>query len=159
MKLRKDAELFLSLAAFGRLRVLSITEVVLVVRKHGFNVHAYADDLQIYDHTAPSGMAGLLQRMAVCIEDVSTWMSSNRICLNPSKTETHLVGIISTTSELCHGHRNEHSGISYLSGRLGQRPRRAHRQRPNLIRSCQQSRRVVLLPYSTTSHRVTNIDG
>ena len=62
-------------------------EVVLVVRKHGFNVHAYADDLQIYDHTAPSGMAGLLQRMAVCIEDVSTWMSSNRLCPNPSKTE------------------------------------------------------------------------
>ena len=66
--------------------------VVLVVRKHGFNVHAYADDLQIYDHTAPSGMAGLLQRMAVCIEDVSTWMSSNRLCLNPSKTELVWLG-------------------------------------------------------------------
>ena len=66
--------------------------VVLVVRKHGFNVHAYADDLQIYDHTAPSGMAGLLQRMAVCIEDVSTWMSSNRLCLNPSKTELIWLG-------------------------------------------------------------------
>ena len=67
-------------------------EVVLVVRKHGFNVHAYADDLQIYDHTAPSGMASLLQRMAVCIEDVSTWMSSNRQCLNPSKTELIWLG-------------------------------------------------------------------
>ena len=66
--------------------------VVLVVRKHGFNVPAYADDLQIYDHTAPSGMAGLLQRMAVCIEDVSTWMSSNRLCLNPSKTELVWLG-------------------------------------------------------------------
>ena len=66
--------------------------VVLVVRKHGFNVHAYADDLQIYDHTAPSGMASLLQRMAVCIEDVSTWMSSNRLCLNPSKTELVWLG-------------------------------------------------------------------
>ena len=62
-------------------------EVVLVIRKHSFIVHAYADDLQIYDHTIPSGMAGLLQRMAACIEDVSIWMSSNRLCLNPSKTE------------------------------------------------------------------------
>ena len=66
--------------------------VVLVVRKHGFNVRAYADDLQIYDHTAPSGMAGLLQRMAICIEDVSTWMSSNRLCLNLSKTELIWLG-------------------------------------------------------------------
>ena len=71
---------------------------------------------------------------------------------------THLVGIISTASELCHGHRNERSGISHSSGRLGQRSRRAHRQRPYLVWSCQQSHRVVLLPYSTTSHRATNID-
>ena len=135
-------------------------EVVLVVRKHGFNVHAYADDLQIYDHTASSGMAGLLQRMAVCIEDVSTWMSSLESTMPQSlEDRTHLVRIISTASELCHGHRNERSGISHSSGRLGQRSRRAHRQRPNLVRSCQQSRHVVLLSYSTTSHRVTNIDG
>ena len=66
---------------------------------------------------------------------------------------THLVGIISTASELCHGHRNERSGISHSSGRLGQR------SRPYLVGSCQQSRRVVLLPYSTTLHRSTNIDG
>ena len=68
------------------------TEVVLVVRKHGFNVHAYVNDMQIYDHTAPSGMAGLLQRMAVCIEDVSTWISSNRLCFNPSKTQLIWLG-------------------------------------------------------------------
>ena len=66
---------------------------------------------------------------------------------------------ISTASELCHGHRNESSGISHSSGRLGQRSRCARRQRPYFVWSCQQSRRVVLLPYSTTSHRATNIDG
>ena len=37
-------------------------------------------------------MAGLLQRMAVCIEDVSTGMSSNRLCLNPSKTKLIRLG-------------------------------------------------------------------
>ena len=40
---------------------------------------------------------------------------------------THLVGIITTASELCHGHRNERSGISHSSGRLGQRSWHAHR--------------------------------
>ena len=78
-------------SVLGPILFLTYTaEVVLVVRKHGFNIHAYADDLQIYDHTAPSGMAGLLQRMAV--EDVSTWMSLNRLCLNPSKTELIWLG-------------------------------------------------------------------
>ena len=33
-----------------------------------------------------------MQRMAVCTEDVSTWMSSNRLCLNPSKTELIWLG-------------------------------------------------------------------
>ena len=37
-------------------------------------------------------MAGLLQQMADCIEDVSTWISSNRLCLNPSKTELIWLG-------------------------------------------------------------------
>ena len=37
-------------------------------------------------------MAGLLQWMAVCIKDVSTWMSSNRLCLNLSKTELIWLG-------------------------------------------------------------------
>ena len=71
----------------------------------------------------------------------------------------YLVGIITTAPELYHGHRNEHFGISHSSGRLGQRSRYAHRQRLNLVRSCQQSRRVVLFPYPPTSYRATNIDG
>ena len=84
-----------------------------------FNVHAYADDLQIYDHTAPSGMAGLLQRMAACIEDASIWTMPQSL-----EDRTHLVGIITTAPELYHGLRNERSGISHSSGRLGQRSRR-----------------------------------
>ena len=31
-------------------------DVVRVIEKNGFNVHAYADDLQIYDHTVQSGI-------------------------------------------------------------------------------------------------------
>ena len=80
-------------SVLGPILFLAYTaEVVLMVRKHSFNVHAYADYLQIYDHTVPSGMAGLLQRMAACIEDVSIWMSSNRLCLNSSKTKLIWLG-------------------------------------------------------------------
>ena len=67
-------------------------DVVRVIEKNGFNVHAYADDLQIYDHTVQSGTSFLLRRMSACIEDVAIWMSTNRLCLNPSKTELIWLG-------------------------------------------------------------------
>ena len=104
-------------------------------------------------HGRPAATNGRLYRGCLHLDVLESTM--------PQSLEdwTHLVGIISTASELCHGHRNERSGISHSSGRLGQRSRCAHRQRPYLVWSCQQSRRVVLLPYSTTSHRATNIDG
>ena len=147
-------------SVLGPILFLAYTaEVVLVVRKHSFNVHAYADDLQIYDHTAPSGMAGLLQRMATCIEDVSIWMTSNRLCLNPSKTELIWLGS-SRRLQTC----TTDSEMNVLGSLI--RPvdsvrdlGDAHRQRLNLVQSCQQSRRFVLFPYPTTSHRATNIDG
>ena len=67
-------------------------DVVRVIEKNGFNVHAYADDLQIYDHTVQSGTSFLLRRMSACIEDVAIWMSTNRLCLNPSNTELIWLG-------------------------------------------------------------------
>ena len=138
--------------------ILFLTYTAEVARKHGFNVHAYADDLQIYDHTAPLGMAGLLQRMVVCIEDVSTWMSSNRLCLHPSKTELIWLGSsrrlqnwatdteMSVLGSLIHPVDSVRDlGVLFDSG-------------PTLSDHVN-SRRVVLLPYSTTSHRAMNIDG
>ena len=68
------------------------TADVVHVTENGFNVHAYADDLQIYDHTVQSGTSFLLRRMSACIEDVAIWMSTNRLCLNPSKTELIWLG-------------------------------------------------------------------
>ena len=60
--------------------------VIAIVRHHGFKVHAFADDLQIYGSTAQNGAADLMARMSNCVESVASWMSSNRLRLNPSKT-------------------------------------------------------------------------
>ena len=62
-------------------------EVVATVQHQGFKVHAFADDLQIYGSTAQNGVADLMARMSICIECVASWMSSNRLRLNPSKTK------------------------------------------------------------------------
>ena len=67
-------------------------EVVAIVQHQGFKVHAFADDLQIYGSTAQNGAADLMARMSLCIECVTSWMSSKRLRLNPSKTELIWLG-------------------------------------------------------------------
>ena len=48
---------------------------------------AYADDLQVYCHLSLGEEHVALQRFRSCSDSVSRWMSSNRLKLNPSKTE------------------------------------------------------------------------
>ena len=67
-------------------------EVIGIVEQHGFDVHAFADDLQVYGHAAQHEAALLATRMSTCIESVKAWMSSNRLRLNPSKTELIWLG-------------------------------------------------------------------
>ena len=62
-------------------------EVVAIVQHQGFKVHAFADDQQIYRSTAQDCAVDLMARMSLCIEFVASWMSSNRLRLNPSKSE------------------------------------------------------------------------
>ena len=49
--------------------------------------HLYADDTQIYGSCHPTDAAQLQLQMSACIDDVATWMCSNRLQLNTAKTE------------------------------------------------------------------------
>ena len=61
--------------------------VFSLVDHHGFIIHGYADDLQIYQHCLPQGMNTLGLRLTKCNKEIEVWMSSNRLHLNVSKTE------------------------------------------------------------------------
>ena len=62
-------------------------DLVSLVRTFGLFAHAYADDLQVYCHLSAGEEHVALQRFRSCSDSVSRWMSSNRLKLNPSKTE------------------------------------------------------------------------
>ena len=47
----------------------------------------YADDTQIYGSTRYSAVNDLERRLLACIDDVYSWMQSNRLQLNTNKTE------------------------------------------------------------------------
>ena len=68
--------------------ILYSADVISIATRHmAFFSHSYADDLQIYDHSSQTTCLNLVPRMSAYIEEISTWMASNRLKLNPSKTE------------------------------------------------------------------------
>ena len=67
--------------------LLHSSDLVELVRSFGLLAHADADDLQVYCHMNVGSEQVKLQRFRDCADSVSRWMSSNRLKLNPSKTE------------------------------------------------------------------------
>lgn len=67
--------------------VLYTADLERIIEVHGLLHHCYADDTQLYFFCEPSQTAGLKQRVLLCIEQISGWMASNRLKLNPSKSE------------------------------------------------------------------------
>ena len=68
-------------------RALTPLDLVELVRCLGLLAHAYADDLQVYCQMNVGSEQIMLQRFRDCADSVCRWMSSNRLKLNPSKTE------------------------------------------------------------------------
>ena len=80
-------------SVLGPLNFLLYAEEVLeIIEAHGFKVHAYADDLQVYDHADLPYVDTLVLRLSSCVDHVINWMATNRLCINPSKTELIWLG-------------------------------------------------------------------
>ena len=67
--------------------LLYTAELFQVIQARGLIGHGYADDTQMYGSCKPSEIDVLRLKMLQCIEDVSAWTVSNRLKLNPDKTE------------------------------------------------------------------------
>ena len=66
-----------------------------IVNKHLPNVHAYADDTQLYLAFKPGNYANetaALSSIQSCIRDVQNWMLIDELKLNPDKTEFLILG-------------------------------------------------------------------
>ena len=110
--------------------------VINIVEHHGLRAHGYADDLQVYGHTAQDDVSSLVVRMVACIEHVKSWMTSNRLRLNPSKTELIWLGSSRPSPPLsCWQSQDIRCG--HPACRVRQRPRRSYRRWDDADHTCQ----------------------
>ena len=54
--------------------------------------HKYADDTQLLDSDSPENISSVSSKLENCINDVKTWMVSNKLKLNGDKTELLVTG-------------------------------------------------------------------
>ena len=67
--------------------ILYTADLVLLIERHGLSPHLYADDTQLYGSCRPDAVDELSAKVTNYVQDVVTWMKSNRLSLNTSKTE------------------------------------------------------------------------
>ena len=68
--------------------VLYAADLSLVANVYGIGSHFYADDTQLlYLSCRRADVNSCRTRLTACIEDIASWLSSNRLMLNPLKTE------------------------------------------------------------------------
>ncbi|KAK7898230.1 hypothetical protein WMY93_019083 [Mugilogobius chulae] len=63
-----------------------------IITKHGISFHSYADDTQLYIRMDNSSPTPTPISLALCLEEIKTWMTENFLQLNTSKTEAILIG-------------------------------------------------------------------
>ena len=67
-----------------------------LIKTHGLEMHGYADDTQIYmSCSTPKDkipVAEDCRRIEMCLHDIHSWMSNNKLKLNSEKTEIILIG-------------------------------------------------------------------
>ena len=69
--------------------ILYTKDLELIAKKHGFSIHLYADDTQLYLEFNPLNehVSALEVRIVNCLTDIKAWMTDNRLKLNQNKTE------------------------------------------------------------------------
>ena len=82
---------------------LYTTPLSKVIQNHpGISFQFYADDTQLYVHLTHKNAASALDELSCCLEDVKRWLFTNKLKLNPDKTEFIVFGSMSQHEKLNH---------------------------------------------------------
>ena len=64
----------------------------IILSHSSINYHFYADDTQLYIALSPANLSHSIQKLKNCLNDIQNFMFTNKLKLNPDKTEFILIG-------------------------------------------------------------------
>ena len=71
---------------------LYTSPIIQIFTKASISYHLYADDTQIYISFSPNQSYDSLSLLSSTLDEVYAWLTSNRLSVNPSKTEFLIIG-------------------------------------------------------------------
>ena len=63
-----------------------------IARRHGIQIHMYADDTQLFLPFQPEHFKPSMARLESCLAEIREWLSANHLKLNDEKTEFVMIG-------------------------------------------------------------------
>ena len=73
--------------------ILYTTPLSHLIKSSSVDHHLYADDTQLFISFSPGSFSTSIAKLLNVVNLISQWMSSNLLCLNPSKTEFIILGL------------------------------------------------------------------
>jgi len=73
--------------------VLYTTPLSSLIKSSSVDHHLYADDTQLFISFSPLNFSHSIDHLLHVVSQISSWMTSNLLCLNPTKTEFILIGL------------------------------------------------------------------
>ena len=136
--------------------ILYTADIPLIAKEFNLNVHCYADDGQLYFHERAELASSVVANFSACIAEIERWMASNRLKLNPDKTQFIWMG---TWQQLA---KVNSSSVALGSSTLecqstvnGQQPWRHHRLPADNEGPCSSYLHCLLLPASSVACRAS----
>jgi hypothetical protein len=80
--------------------IMYISAIASITKRHNVNRISYADDIQLYASVKVDDIDTLLNKIQLCVNEISRWLTGSQLVFNAGKTELLICGTRQQLSKL-----------------------------------------------------------